>query len=116
MRVSRAIDIANWMRPNTLPREDLKNWLWELDIEIAEMMGQDAPEWDELDDPELLIPDPKSNVYPLYLLPHIDHIQEETDLYQIDMIEANRALADVKAWWRRNNTGNADTKIKGVWI
>lgn len=117
MRASQAIETADRLRPNTIDRLEKWLWLWELEVEIAEMMGVDAPVWDEDDDPELLLDDPKSNVYPLYLLPRIDHAQEETDLYMIDSAQANAVLTDIKNWYRRTHASSSTANmIKGVWI
>ena len=116
MRKSEAIDRADLMRPNAIPRPEKETWLDELEAEFQEMMGIEEREIEADDDPELLIPDPQAQVYIACLLPSIDWYQEETDLYQIDMIAANQKLAEVKAWWRRNNRQTKDIRFKGVWL
>lgn len=114
MRLSEALFQADALRPNAIGPETKKAWLWRLEMELAEMMDEEPPIFSEFDDPELLMPDPFSNIYPLYLAPYIDFVNEETDLYQLDTIESNAVLSDAKKWWRRNHKKKCDTKIKGV--
>ena len=117
MRLSQAIDWADQIRPNTILKEEKIPVLLKLETEIAEMMDVDPPQWgNPADDPELLIPDTHAIVYPYMLLPFIDHYQEETDLYQIDMITANQTLAETKAWWRRHHRQSEDVHFKGVFF
>ena len=117
MRLNKAIERADRMRPNTVSRIDKAYALLKLESEFLEMMGEDLPEWDlDSDDPELCAPEQFARVYPLYLMAFIDHEQEETDLYQIDMITANSEIAEFKAWYRRNNPQHTDVKFKGVFI
>ena len=117
MRLSQAIEMADRMRPNVLLKEEKIIPLYKLETEIAQIMGEEAPEWDTTaEDPELLAPDEHFMLYPYTLLPYIDHYQEETDLYQIDMITANQALADFRAQWARTHRHADTTQIKGVFI
>ena len=117
MRTHEAIERADAMRPNSIPRPDKDRWLWQLEMEFAEIMGQEIPEMGPDEDIELLLPDPKAYVYVLYLLPFIDLYLEDTDLYQIDMIQANNMITEVKTWLSR--TGQKEQtayRIKGVFI
>lgn len=118
MRITEAMDRADRMRPNAVHQYDKRLSLYKLECQIAEMMGVDEPEWemDSNEDYELLVPDPHSQIYPFHLMAYIDFAQEETDLYQIDMIMANQALADVQSWWRKSHRQKDDVQIKGVFI
>ena len=118
MRITEAMDRADRMRPNAVHQYDKRLSLYKLECQFADMMGLDEPTWelDSNEDYDLLIPDPHSQVYPYHLMAFIDFAQEETDLYQIDMIMANQELSDVQSWWRRNNREKDDTKFKGVFI
>ena len=116
MRLHRAIDIADRMRPNNVELNEKISCLWRLECEFAEMMGEEFPDWtDGAEDPELLIGAPHDQVYPMNLLPFIDHMQEEMDLYQVDAMAANQVLNDVTSMYRRSNQANT-AKIKGVFI
>lgn len=117
MTITEAMDRADRIRPNAVHPHDKRLSLYKLEAQIAEMMGVDVPEWtDDEDDYELLVQDPYSEVYPMHLCACIDWVQEETDLYQIDMITANQAFTELKAWWRRNNRQMEDIHYKGVFI
>ena len=102
MKVKEAIKRADALRPNAIDEEMKAEWLVRFDSEIAELMGIEAPilHWPE--DQELLMPFPKDEIYPLYLMARIDLANEETALYQNDMIVANQAITESKAWWYRN--------------
>ena len=115
MRASEAIDRADRLRPNTVHRPDKIHALWELESQFAEMIREDIPDWNDGDDPDLIVADPYSIVYVLSLMAFIDFAQEETDLYQIDAAMANEKQREVKALYRRHN--KADTpRIKGVFL
>lgn len=103
MKTLDAIKQADSLRDNTLPAEQKAAWLNKLDGEIAEMMGVDAPEnaWPE--DSELLMPREHDEVYVLYLVAMIDYYNQESTLYQNDMVVYNTAMSNARAWWRRHN-------------
>lgn len=117
MRLSDAIERADLMRPNNVPEPDKRQWLWIVETEYAEMMGIEPPEWEELEDPELLLPERFEQVYIYYLASHIDHWQEEINLYQIDAMMAQQLDATIRSWWIRHGEPRAKSfRIKGVWI
>ena len=102
MTVKESIKRADALRPNAIDEEMKAEWLVRFDGEIAELMGIDAPKLQWPEDQELLMPYPKDEIYPLYLMARIDLANEETALYQNDMIVANQAITEAKAWWYRN--------------
>ncbi len=104
MKVKRAVALADELRPNMLDEELKVSFVYELEADIAEMMKKPIPEntWPR-DDATLLLPFPYDNAYVLYLCAKIDNANEETSLYMNDMVAANTAISQVKAWWRRNN-------------
>ena len=115
MRLSEAVRRADMMRPNTVPDQAKRDWLMQLEAEFAEMMEEELTLLTEQDDPELLMPSPHDVVYHMYLAPFIDMYQEEMELWQMDSINANQAVAEAKAWYRRNNQKETPL-IKGVFI
>lgn len=115
MNIINAIDRADMLRPNAIPEPEKYAALWKLEAEVAEMMETDLPEW-EGEDHELLMPDPYSEMYVACLLPEIDLMQEEMDLYQIDSIAANQKKSEAMAWYRRHNKVKHKDRVRGVWI
>ena len=115
--------MSDRIRPNTMPDEMKVELLRDLDGELSEMFAADAPPfppvpeeeeeeeietWPEANgwpetDPVLLMPFPHDGVYVKYLCAQIDLINMESDVYQNDMIVYNTAMADARAWWRRNH-------------
>ena len=116
MTLGEAIAKADAMRPNAIDELDKVRWVLELESEFAETYGVRFPEEDDLHDPdyELLVRFPRDNVYPLYLCAMIDNAQEDTALYQNDMTIANQAVADVKAWYRREHRVKHPVYIRGL--
>lgn len=127
MTAKEAIAQADKIRPNTMPDDMKVELLRELDGELVEMFAADAPpfpppeppeepqeesedvptwpeasEWPE-HDPVLLMPFPHDGVYIKYLCAQIDLFNMESDVYQNDMVVYNTAMADARAWWRRNH-------------
>ncbi len=103
MKIKEAIRRANNLRANTIEDEQKYAWASDLDGQIAEMMGRDAPVSDFPDDRELLMPPPYEEIYQLYLVAKIDYYNNEIDLYTNDLMVYEEALAEAKAWWRRSN-------------
>ena len=104
MKYSEAIDRANELRPNAIPDQRKAEWLYSFDAEQAEVMGYEQERfiWPETD-PELCMPAPHDNIYPLYLMAMIDNAQEESDLYMNDMAISNQATMEARAWYRRTH-------------
>ena len=99
MKLYEAIARADILRPNAIPEDIKASWVYELESEFAEMM---KTEIDTDTEAELLMPSPKDNVYYLYLCAMIDIANEETNLYQNDMLVANSAIGEARKWWWRN--------------
>jgi len=111
MKATDAILQADTLRPNTLETEQKARWLYELNSEVAEMMGEELEPfvWDG--DFDLLMPEPKDNIYPLYLCAMIDYYNQETTTYANDMAIFNEAYMEAKAWYRRHN----NPEDKRIW-
>lgn len=105
MVISEAINRADEFRPNSVPYETKRSWLHAFEADIAEMMEVDCPTWgsdNTYSDFALLVKHPKDYIYPLWLLPMIDLWNQDTQLYQMDVIVANNALNDIKGYYARN--------------
>lgn len=113
MRMSEAMERADRLRPNAVHFEDKRQALWELESQFAEMIREDIPNWENGDDPELIVADPYAIVYVLSLMAFIDLAQEETDLYQLDAPMANEKQAEVRALYRRHHR-DRQPQLKGV--
>lgn len=111
MNIKKCIAMADELRPNTIPDETKAGYLYKLEAEIAEMMGEEVPENTWPEDREMLMPAPHDDIYHLYLCAMIDSANQETNLYANDMQMANAAIKDAKAWWRRRN----DPKSRANW-
>ena len=109
MKISEAITQANGLRDNTLTEEQKAAWLYNLDGEVSEIVGQDAPmnSWPETD-AELLMPAPHDDIYPLYLVAMIDYYNQESTLYANDLQVFNSAMNNARAWWRRTHKPERD--------
>lgn len=103
MTIFEAITRANTLRANTLGDAQKYAWVNDLDGQIAEMMGKDAPLSVFPEDRELLMPSPHEEIYQLYLVSKIDYYNNEIDMYTNDLMVYESALNEAKAWWRRNN-------------
>lgn len=110
MTTTQVIDRADLLRPNGIPKEMKRKWVLDLDGQLAEMYGT------EPDGDELLAQPPHDEVYVLHLCAQIDLAQEETDLYQDDMAQANLAMSELRAWYRRNHCPDKGVyRKKGVY-
>ena len=77
MKVSEAMARADGLRLNAVPEAQKAAWVYELDGQLAEMMGGKPREnrWPEVD-AELRMPRPHEEIYPLYLICKIDYPEE----------------------------------------
>lgn len=117
MTINQAIKQADALRPNAVGFALKLNWVQELDIQFAEMMGIDYdPHTMKNADgtSELLMKAPHDHAYVLYLMARIDNAVEDVQSYQNDAAMANQAILEAKAWYRRNNNPNKKQKWKGV--
>lgn len=114
MTVRKAIKRADALRMNTLSDEQKAAWIYDLDGQLAEMFEQSPQEntWPEIDK-ELLMPAPHEEIYQLYLICKIDYYNQEMSLYANDLAFYNAALAEAKAWYRRQHRpfGNRNWRV-----
>ena len=118
MTIAQVIDKADLLRPNALPYPVKADWVLELNGQFAEMMGVDLRDAQGADGEveELLMDYPHKNVYVLYLCAMIDWGQEETDLYADDLAQANQAISEARAWYRRNHRPARGIYHRDVWL
>ena len=103
MTINDAMVKADNLRMNALDDEQKARWLYELDCEIAEMMGKEIPEWKFPCERELLMGAPHEDIYVKYLVAMIDYYNGEGELYANDITIFNDAMKKARAWWIRNN-------------
>ena len=103
MTLLKALEEANKIRPNAA-NDDIKapQLFQGLEAEVAELLGEAIPDNPFPDDVELLMPYPYDDIYRAYLCAQIDLMNEETQLYAVDMEVFNAAWARAQAWYRRN--------------
>ena len=103
MRLFKAIERANALRPNTIEDEQKAAWIYELEGKLAEFRNAPPPVQAWPADQTLALPPPVDNIYELYLCAMIDYANEETELYQNDSTVFNRAYAEAISYWRRKH-------------
>lgn len=103
MRLLKAIEEANILRPNDVPDPLKAQWVMNLDGEIAERLGIYPPENPFPNDADLLVWPPYDDVYVKYLCAMIDNANEEVALYANDMAVYNTRMNEFKAAYRRQN-------------
>lgn len=112
MTLQEALDLADEMKPNMMERHTKVKHLCDLEQMIfAEILMKHAhseetetkPEYDDDTDPNtvLLVPDPYSRVYWLWLMTRIDIQNQEDARFNIDMSHFDNAYAEMSAWWTR---------------
>lgn len=103
MKLLKAIEEANILRPNDVPDSLKAQWVMNLEGEIAERLGVYPPENPFPNDTDLFAWRPYEDIYAKYLCAMIDQANEEVNLYQNDMAIANARIAEFKAAYRREN-------------
>lgn len=125
MTVQEALDLADGMKPNMLPRPVKIKFLNELEGKIHEevlMKHEHTAEEEERPDYEndtnggtvLLVPAPYDMVYPYYIMSCIDHVNQEMDKYNNDRAMFENRYAEMCDWWNRTRmpvTMNREIRI-----
>ena len=111
MNTNDVIVKADDLRMNALDDEQKARWVYELDCQMAEMMGKPTPEWKFPDDRELMMGTPHEDIYVKYLVAMIDYYNGEDEQYANDITIFNDAEKKARAWWIRNNR----PKSSGRW-
>ena len=113
MTITEAITRANLLRPNAVPDSVKSEWLYSIDAQVAEQMGEDDHKkvWPE-DDTELLIPFPHDEFYVWHVMAKIDLINEETSLYAADAAVANQMMSESCRWYQRNKKAEPYKPVK----
>lgn len=112
------------LKPNNFSEEQKVRWLSNLDL----MLYEEVVRWhkgtediahgpyDPEDDlaAELMVPDPHSDIYILWLTAQIDYYNGDLHRYQNSMIAYNTALSAYADWFnRRNMPTAANLKVYG---
>jgi hypothetical protein len=103
MTQQKVLERAQQLRPNMIPEDIMAGQLHVLEAQIAEMMGVPVPADSWPQDRDMLLDDEHADVYVFYLMAVSDELNEEAALYENDRAIFNSRMAEVKAWWRRNN-------------
>lgn len=111
MKAQDAIARANELRLNAFTDEQKSRWIYELEVDVAEMMGTELPEFTIPYKNDLLMPERHEGVYVKYLIAMIDYYNNESKLYANDFEIFNEAMHEARSWWIRNNK----PKPKGGW-
>lgn len=103
MKLFEAIKKADLLRENMIPEEIKAEWIYSLECEFAEVMGEPFSGNSFPMEKELLMPFPYDEAYYLYLAAMIDNANQDVELYENDKTLANAAVARAKAWYRREH-------------
>lgn len=119
MKIQKALEKADALRPNAIDAETKIRWLIEFDEELAlELTGTGrtwtVPENLEEYDDELFMPFPHDNIYPLHLMAMIDNANEETTLYANDSTVSNEMTWEARRWWWRTHEPYKHVEIRGI--
>ena len=112
MTIQGALDLANQMKPNMMPKKAKIAFLTEIDQLIYEeiLMKHEhtaaeevKPEYDTETDPEteLLVPRPYDMLYVYWIMSKIDMLNQEVDKYNNDRALFENAYDMMHDWWNR---------------
>ena len=114
MTISKALERADQLSPNTIKRKMKIDWLSELDGLILKeiiLKHEHAPEdeifqgYNEETDQgqELLAPFPYDEIYTFWMLSKIDMTNKEYDKYNNDRVMFNNAYDTLSDYWTREH-------------
>ena len=112
MNIQEALDMADQMKPNMMPRETKIRFLSELDGIIYEELVmkhehtaaeavKPAYDNDTDDGTELIMPAPYDMIYAYWLMSKIDLLNMEMDKYNNDRALFDNAYGTASDWWTR---------------
>ena len=107
MTVNEAIMAADELRPNSFDENVKTRWLSELDGKISlEIHKADKAvkyECSADENTTLLVPEPHSSMYPLYLVAMIDFYNKDTESYENTLLMFNSEYDIFAKRYQRNN-------------
>ena len=115
MNIQTALDLADQMKPNMMPRAVKIGFLQELDQKIyreillkhehtAEQEVLPEYDTDTPDGTELLVPDPYAReLYMYWLMSQIDMLNQETEKFNNDRAMFDNAYEQMSDWWTREH-------------
>ena len=112
MTLQEALDIADEMKPNMMRRDTKIKHLNDLEQMIFDeilMKHEHAeeqevrPDYNDDSDPGtvLIVPDPYSKLYWMWLMARIDMQNQEDLRFNIDMTHFDTAYREMSDWWNR---------------
>ena len=105
MTIRRLIDKVQKEKPNTFENEELLEYINEVEYETAEQLAVGFEPYTDVDDTELLVPEPYSRLYVSYVKSQIDYANEEYASYQLNAEQHTADFRDFVNWVVR--TGQA---------
>ena len=114
MTVKEAIARADDLRPNALDDAHKYAFLFDLEKDIAEIFGKDAPGNPYPHDAELILPFPDDLVYVLKLCLAIDYYNQDTALYQNDLLLFKEKIGNIRAGRMRQAKVKLSPTIKTI--
>ena len=114
MTLQEALDIADEMKPNMMRRDTKIKHLTDIEQLIhGELVmthehteeQEEKPVYTEETDPgtELIVPDPYSRLYWLWLMSRIDIQNQEDQRFNIDQAHFDNAYQEMSDWWTRHH-------------
>ena len=105
MTIRRLIDKVQEEKPNTFTEGKLLEYINEIEYETAEQLAEDFEPYTNVDNTELLVPEPYSRLYVSYVKAMIDYANEEYASYQLNQEQHVQDFRDFVDWVIR--TGQA---------
>lgn len=118
MTIADAIEKIDSVKPHQYSEDTLIGWLSDIDGIIFEeiMKGRNgAPDsftaYGDDRNKELLVPEPYTNLYILYMAAQIDYFNAEYDRFNNSMMMFNTVYNTFADWYNRNHTKNNPKRI-----
>ena len=105
MTISALINKIKEEKPNTFTDEKLLSFINEIEWETAEDLCVQFEPYEDVDDTELLVPEPYSRLYVSFVKSQVDYANEEYASYQLNQEQHVQDYKDIIDWVVR--TGQA---------
>lgn len=98
MTIQTLINKVQEEKPNTFGNTKLLSFINEIETEVAHELTEDFVPYENVDDTELIAPDPYSRLYTSYLKAMIDYANEEYASYQLNAEQHAQDYSDFVDW------------------
>lgn len=118
MTIKGLIDKVKEEKPNTFTDAKLLSFINEIEMDVAEQLGEDFEPYENADNTTLMCPAPYDRLYVSYVKAMVDYSNEEYASYQMNQMQHVQDFTDFINWTVRENVAVehvVPSRFRNIW-